>query len=177
MEKTVKQHQGEPLPIVKVFEDINNFSYTNPIGHPFGIRIVKIVKEVFRLDLLDVRWYVMGIDDIMFAADNLLQVLRKYDSSEFYYIGNPWKSHSSNAYFSHGMDFVGGGITMSYPLARALSSILDECLEWYPFLFGNDDWLHACISNLGVPLTKELGFHQFDVHGNAFGLKIGRAHV
>ena len=87
----------------------------------------------------------MGDDDIMFAIENLLQVLRKYDSSELYYIGNPSKSHS-NPYFSHGMDFVGGGITINYPFARALSNILDEYLEWYPFLVGNDDWLHACIS-------------------------------
>ena len=54
LEKTVKEHKGEPLPIVKVSEDISNFSYTNPTSHPFGIRIARIVKEAFRLDLLDV---------------------------------------------------------------------------------------------------------------------------
>ena len=68
------------------------------------------------------------------------------------------------------MDFGGGGIAVSYPLARALSNMLDECLEWYPFLSGNDDQLCACICNLGVPLAKEPRFHRFDVHGNAFGL-------
>ena len=100
LEKTVKEHQGEPLPIVKVFEDINNFSYTNPTSHPSSIKIARIVKEAFKLDVLDVRWFVMGDDDIMFAVDNLLQVLRKYDSSELYYIGNPLESHSSNAYLA-----------------------------------------------------------------------------
>ena len=54
LEKNVKEHQGEPLPIVKMFEDISNFSYTNPTGHPSGIGIAKIVKEAFKLDLLDV---------------------------------------------------------------------------------------------------------------------------
>ena len=54
LEKCVKEHQGEPLPIVKVFEDISNFSYTNPTGHPYGIRIARIVKEALKLDLLDV---------------------------------------------------------------------------------------------------------------------------
>ena len=79
LEKTVKEHQGEPLPIVKVSKDISNFSYTNPIGHPSGITIVKIVKEAFKLDLLDVQLFVIGDDDITFAIENLLQVLRKYD--------------------------------------------------------------------------------------------------
>ena len=50
LEEIVKDHQGEPLPIVKVSEDINNFSYTNPIGHPSSIRIARMVKEAFRLD-------------------------------------------------------------------------------------------------------------------------------
>ena len=45
--------------------------------------------------------------------------------------------------------------------------MLDQCLEWYTFLFGNDDWLHACMYELGVPLTKQPEFHEFDVHGNA----------
>ena len=34
----------------------------------------------------------------------------------------------------------------------------------------SDNRLHACIFELGVLFTKELGFHQLDVHGNAFGL-------
>ena len=79
LEKIIKEHQGEPLPIVKVSEDINNFSYTNSTRHPSGIRIPRIIKEAFRLDLPSVWWYVIGDDDIMFAIDNLLQVLRKYD--------------------------------------------------------------------------------------------------
>ena len=76
LEKTVKEHQGEPLPIVKVSEDISNFSYTNPTSHPSGIRIVRIVKEAFKLDFLDVQWFVMGDNDIMLVAYNLLKVLR-----------------------------------------------------------------------------------------------------
>ena len=38
------------------------------------------------------------------------------------------------------------------------------------FLSGSDNQLHVRISDLGEPLTKEPSFHQFDVHGNAFGL-------
>lgn len=170
LEDKVEEDIAEALPIVKVSEDISRFSYTNPTGHPSGIRIARIILEAFKQGLPDVRWFVMGDDDTVFAADNLLEVLRKYDSNELYYIGNPSESHSSNTYFSHGMSFGGGGIAISNPLAQILSKTLDECLERYPFLFGSDDRLHACISELGVPLTKELGFHQFDIHGNAFGM-------
>ena len=46
----------------------------------------------------------------------------------------------------------------------------DSCLQRYSQLFGSDDRLHACISELGIPLTREAGFHQWDVRGNAFGL-------
>lgn len=52
-----------------VSEDISNFCYTNPTGHSSGIRIARIVQEAFRLHLPDVRWFVLGNDDTMFAAD------------------------------------------------------------------------------------------------------------
>lgn len=170
LEERVDQHIDEELPMVRISEDIHNFSYTNPTGHPSGIRIARIIQEAFRLNLQDVRWFVLGDDDTVFSANNLVHLLKKYDHRELYYIGNPSESHSSNTYFSHGMAFGGGGIAISYPLAEALSSMLDNCLERYPYLFGSDDRLHACITELGVPLTREPGFHQFDVHGNPFGL-------
>eukprot|EP00250_Pteridium_aquilinum_P001428 c11624_g1_i1 orf=556-1548(+) len=170
LEESVKQELDEKLPMIIVSEDINNFSYTNPTGHPAGIRIARIIQEAFRLNMQDVRWFVLGDDDTVFSPDNLVHLLKKYDYRELYYIGNPSESHSSNTYFSHGMAFGGGGIAISYPLAEALSKMLDDCLERYPFLFGSDDRLHACITELGVPLTREPGFHQFDVHGDPFGL-------
>lgn len=89
-----------------------------------------------------------------------MDVLRKYDSSEMVYIGSPSESHSANSYFSHSMAFGGGGIAISRPLAEALSSMQDSCLNRYPGLYGSDDRLHACISEIGVPLTREHGFHQ-----------------
>lgn len=170
LEESVTCELEESLPNVKVSGDISRFSYANPTGHPSGIRIARIVQEAFKLNLPDVRWFVMCDDDTVFSADNLLEVLRKYDPRELYYIGKPSESHSSNTYFSHEMAFGGGGFAISYSLAEALSNMLDECLERYPFLFGSDDRLHACITELGIPLTKEPGFHQFDVHGNTFGL-------
>lgn len=159
-EKLPPDEIDESLPPVMVSEDISSFRYTNPTGHPSGLRISRILAETFHLGLPDVRWFVLGDDDTVFNTENLVAVLSKYDPREMVYIGTPSESHSANTYFSHSMAFGGGGIAISYPLAEALSVIHDDCLERYPKLYGSDDRLHACISELGVPLTVERGFHQ-----------------
>ncbi|KAI4295322.1 hypothetical protein L6164_035379 [Bauhinia variegata] len=169
-EQVPQEHGDDLLPPILVSEDISRFHYTNPLGHPSGLRISRIVKESFHLGLSDVRWFVLCDDDTIFNVDNLLDILNKYDSSEMVYIGSPSESHSANTYFSHSMAFGGGGIAISYPLAKALSEILDECIERYPKFYGSDDRLHACITELGVPLIREHGFHQWDIRGNAHGL-------
>ena len=156
------------LPPVMVSEDISRFRYTNPTGHPSGLRISRIITECFRLGLPNARWYVLGDDDTIFNVDNLVALLHKYDPSQMVYIGSSSESHSANTYFSHSMAFGGGGIAISHPLAQALSSILDDCLDRYPKLYGSDDRLHACISELGVPLTREPGFHQVSILNSHF---------
>lgn len=108
-----------------------------------------------------VRWVVMGDDDTVFFAENLLRVLRKYDHKQFYYIGAPSESHLQNLHqFSYGMAYGGGGFAISYPLAKALEKIQDRCIERYSDLYGSDDRIHACMAEIGVPLTREAGFHQ-----------------
>ncbi|OMO86794.1 hypothetical protein COLO4_20924 [Corchorus olitorius] len=169
-EQVPPQETDDSLPPLMVSEDISHFRYTNPTGHPSGLRISRILMESFRLRLPDVRWFVLGDDDTVFNVDNLVAVLSKYDPSEMVYIGTPSESHSANSYFSHSMAFGGGGIAISYPLAEALSKFHDDCIERYPKLYGSDDRLHACITELGVPLTREHGFHQWDIRGNAYGL-------
>ncbi|KAI5062502.1 hypothetical protein GOP47_0023041 [Adiantum capillus-veneris] len=94
----------------------------------------------------------------------------KYDPNELYYVGHYSESHLENFIFSYNMAYGGGGVAISYPLAEALVGMFDDCIRRYPHLFGSDDRLHACITELGVPITKELGFHQFDIRGSAFGL-------
>jgi hypothetical protein len=161
LEEQVSPEEGDDsLPPIIVSEDSSRFRYTNPTGHPSGLRISRIAMESFRLSLPNVRWFVLGDDDTIFNVHNLLAVLSKYDPSEMVYIGNPSESHSANSYFSHNMAFGGGGIAISYPLAEALSRIHDDCLDRYPKLYGSDDRLHACITELGVPLSREPGFHQ-----------------
>ncbi|CAN1793574.1 hypothetical protein LINPERHAP1_LOCUS20045 [Linum perenne] len=94
----------------------------------------------------------------------------KYDHEQYYYIGSNSESHLQNIMFSYAMAYGGGGFAISYPLAEALSEMQDRCLGRYPGLYGSDDRIQACMAEIGVPLTKEPGFHQFDVYGNAFGL-------
>ncbi|CAN1237338.1 hypothetical protein LINGRAPRIM_LOCUS1860 [Linum grandiflorum] len=105
------------LPPIKISGDTARFAYKHAKGDRSAIRISRIVSETVRLGLKDVRWLVMGDDDTVFVAENLVGVLAKY-----------------------------------------------------PGLYGSDDRIQACMAEIGVPLTKEIGFHQFDVYGNAFGL-------
>ncbi|CAL0312631.1 unnamed protein product [Lupinus luteus] len=160
----------EFLPPVRISGDTSRFSYTNRQGHRSAIRISRIVSETLELGLKDVRWFVMGDDDTVFVTENLLRILRKYDHNQFYYIGSQSESHLQNIFFSYGMAYGGGGFAISYPLAKALHKMQDRCIQRYPGLYGSDDRMHACMAELGVPLTKEIGFHQYDVYGNLFGL-------
>jgi hypothetical protein len=150
------------LPPIRVSEDTSRFRYTNPTGHPSGLRIARIAAEAVRLvgGGGAARWVVLVDDDTVLSPDNLVAVLGKYDWREMVYVGAPSESHSANTYFSHGMAFGGGGVALSFPLAAALARTLDVCIERYPRLYGSDDRLHACITELGVPLSREYGFHQ-----------------
>lgn len=154
------QNDEHLLPPIKISSDTSKFKYNNRKGDRSAIRISRIVSETFRLGMEDVRWFVMGDDDTMFVVDNLVRVLQKYDHNEFYYIGSSSESHTQNIYFSYNMAYGGGGFAISYPLAKALEEIQDDCIQRYPGLYGSDDRIQACMAELGVPLTKEIGFHQ-----------------
>ncbi|XVF33281.1 hypothetical protein REPUB_Repub17cG0155400 [Reevesia pubescens] len=171
LDKAVKNETKDHLlPPTKISSDTSKFEYKNPKGHRSAIRISRIVSETIRLGLEDVRWFVMGDDDTFFVPENLVRVLSKYDHNHFYYIGSSSESHLQNINFSYGMAYGGGGFAISYPLAKALAKIQDRCIQRYPGLYGSDDRIHACMAELGVPLTKEPGFHQYDVYGSLLGL-------
>ncbi|KAK3147690.1 hypothetical protein QOZ80_3BG0285610 [Eleusine coracana subsp. coracana] len=118
----------------------------------------------------EVRWFVMGDDDTVFFPDNLVAVLNKYDHEELYYVGAPSESVEQDVMHSYGMAFGGGGFAVSYPAAAALAKAIDGCLERYRWFYGSDQRVQACLSELGVPLTREPGFHQVDVRGDAYGM-------
>ncbi|GAA0184789.1 glycosyltransferase [Lithospermum erythrorhizon] len=167
--KTFK-NESRLLPELRISEDTSKFAYKNKQGHRSAIRISRIVSETLRLGVEGVRWFVMGDDDTVFVTDNLVRVLNKYDHNQYYYIGSSSESHLQNIYFSYGMAYGGGGFAISYPLANSLVKMQDECIQRYPLLYGSDDRMQACMAELGVPLTREVGFHQYDVYGNLFGL-------
>ncbi|CAH2039294.1 unnamed protein product [Thlaspi arvense] len=163
------------LPPIKVSSGTARFKYKYPKGNRSAIRLTRIVSETVRLlngteSEKNVRWIVMGDDDTVFFPENLIRVLRKYDHRQFYYIGSSSESHIQNLKFSYGMAYGGGGFAISYPLAKALEKMQDRCIQRYPQLYGSDDRIHACMAELGVPLTREAGFHQFDIYGSLIGL-------
>ncbi|KAL9372926.1 hypothetical protein Peur_035170 [Populus x canadensis] len=158
------------LPPIKLSSNTSPFKYENPIGDRSALRLTRIVSETLKLSMKDVRWFVMGDDDTLFFPDNLVKVLSKYDHNQYYYIGSTSESHKQNIVYNYGMAYGGGGFAISYPLAKALAKMQDRCIERYPGLYGSDDRIHACMSELGVPLTKERGFHQNDFYGNIFGI-------
>ncbi|KAJ3706895.1 hypothetical protein LUZ61_010600 [Rhynchospora tenuis] len=158
------------LPKLRVSSDTSRFRYTHRQGHRSAIRLSRIVAETHRLSLPNVRWYVMGDEDTVFVPDNLVRTLAKFDHRQMYYIGSNSESHLQNIYFSYNMAYGGGGFAISRPLAEAIASMQDECLNRYPALYGSDDRIQACMAELGVPLTRHPGFHQYDVYGDLLGL-------
>lgn len=93
-----------------------------------GVRMFRIVSETLRLELPDVDWLVMGDDDTIFFPDNLVKVLSKYDHNQMFYVGSNSESNVQNLIYSYNMAFGGGGFAISYPLAKELSSVEDDCL-------------------------------------------------
>ncbi|KAL6003906.1 hypothetical protein ACLOJK_004452 [Asimina triloba] len=170
LDKPVPAPGDEQLPTLKISSDTSRFKYTHRQGHRSAIRISRIVSETLRLGLSDVRWFVMGDDDTVFITQNLVRVLSKFDHTDMYYIGSSSESHLQNIFFSYGMAYGGGGFAISHTLAKALDKMQDKCIQRYPSLYGSDDRIQACMAELGVPLTKHAGFHQYDVYGNLFGL-------
>ncbi|RWR90977.1 putative transferase [Cinnamomum micranthum f. kanehirae] len=148
------------LPPVRISEDTSRFPYTFHGGLRSAIRVARIVKEIVGFDLPDVRWIVLGDDDTVFLAENLARTLGKYDWGRWFYVGGNSESLEQNLKHSFDMAFGGGGFAISYPLARVLARVLDSCLVRYSFLYGSDSRVHACLVELGVGLTRELGFHQ-----------------
>ncbi|XP_010685940.1 uncharacterized protein LOC104900256 [Beta vulgaris subsp. vulgaris] len=170
LDKEVRTDKNEKLPEIRLSEDTSKLRYTNRLGSRSALRISRVVSETLKLGMKDVRWFVMGDDDTVFVVDNVVRILEKYDHHQYYYIGSNSESHVQNIIFSYAMAYGGGGFAISYPLAQELAKMQDRCIQRYPALYGSDDRIQACMAELGVPLTKEQGFHQYDVYGDLLGL-------
>ncbi|KAF6151390.1 hypothetical protein GIB67_012250, partial [Kingdonia uniflora] len=153
-----------------VSEDTSKFKYTNSYGSRSAIRIARIILESFRLGVDNVRWFVMGDDDTVFFTENLVSVLEKYDHNQMYYIGGNSESVEQDVIHSYGMAYGGGGFAISYPLVVELVKVLDKCIDRYTYFYGSDERIRACLTEIGVPVTTEPGFHQIDVRGDPYGL-------
>ncbi|XP_057979944.1 uncharacterized protein LOC131165844 [Malania oleifera] len=158
--------RSDNTPPYRVSEDWSGFKYSSSRS---SVRIARIVLESFRLGLPDVRWFVMGDDDTVFFTENLVSVLAKYDHREMYYVGGSSESVEQDVMHSYGMAFGGGGFAISYPLAARLAMVLDGCIDRYYKFYGSDQRVWACMSEIGVPLTRERGFHQIDIRGDPYG--------
>ena len=150
----------------------NTIRYEPYNKHPMksAIRMVRVIVETFK-EAHDqtIRWYVMVDDDTILFIDNLVHILQKYDHTKYFYIGENSECVLSNYDNSFEMAFGGAGYAISYPLAEALTKNLDTCIKRYPYVYGSDHLLQSCISDLGVPLTHEKGFHQIDLHNDLSG--------
>ncbi|XP_061368959.1 uncharacterized protein LOC133311853 [Gastrolobium bilobum] len=151
----------------KISQGWTQFKYLHSAS---AVRIARIVYENFKLGLPNVRWFVMGDDDTVFFTENLVTVLRKYDHKQMYYIGGNSESVEQDVMHSYDMAFGGGGFAVSYALAAQLAKTMDGCLRRYFYFYGSDQRVWACVNEIGVPLTREGGFHQLDIRGNPYGL-------
>ena len=147
----------ENSPPYRVSEDWTRFKHSSSQS---AVRIARIVLESFRVGLPDVRWFVMGDDDTVFFTDNLVSVLARYDHHQMHYVGANSESVEQDVIHSYEMAFGGGGFAISYPLAAELVNALDGCLDRYYRFYGSDQRVWACVSEFGVSLTRERGFHQ-----------------
>ncbi|KAI3938848.1 hypothetical protein MKW98_018305 [Papaver atlanticum] len=143
-------------PPYRVSEDTGRFNYSSRTSN----RIARIFLESYRLELKNVRWFVMGDDDTVFFNENLVTVLASGNS----------ESVEQNMIHTYGLGFGGAGFAISYPLVMQLVKILDGCIDRYSYMHGSDEKIGACLDEIGVPLTIELGFHQVDLRGHLYGL-------
>ncbi|KAI3884648.1 hypothetical protein MKX03_037061 [Papaver bracteatum] len=174
-EKPKNKEWPKDSPPYRVSEDTGRFNYSSRTSN----RIDRIVLESYRLELKNVRWFVMCDDDTVFFTENLVTVLVKYDHNQMYYILdlNPFRNGmgcgnsenvEQNIIHTYGLGFGGAGFAISYPLVMQLVKVLDGCIDRYSYMHGSDEKIGACLDEIGVPI--ELGFHQVDLRGHLYGV-------
>lgn len=147
-------------PPFRVSEDASRFKEYDRRNNPFTNRMARMILETFNEGFEGARWFVKADDDSVLFVDNLVELLAKFDHNGYYYIGGNSECIAQNDQHSFNMGFGGGGYAVSYPLAKVLVKNLDGCIKRYPTLYGEDSIMQSCIAELGVPFTREPGFHQ-----------------
>lgn len=163
-EENANNNNDGSRPPLCVSEDTSQFLYTyKPGGLRSAIRVARVVKETVALNHSGVRWYVFGDDDTIFFPQNLVKTLSKYDHRLWYYVGSYSEIYEGSQVFGFGMAFGGGGFAISSSLAQVLAKVFDSCIQRYSHLYGSDARVYSCITELGVGLTHEPGFHQVTI--------------
>lgn len=144
-------------PPYRVSEDLTEFlNRTDVIAQ----RIVNAIMETFREEDENVRWLVMGDEDSIFFVDNIVDVLVQYDYTKYYYFGGQSEFIVQNYKHSFSMGYGGGGLILSYGLAKALADDMKNCMIRYKHMEVSDQTTMSCIADLGVELTALQGLHQ-----------------
>ncbi|KAK1396798.1 hypothetical protein POM88_006661 [Heracleum sosnowskyi] len=114
------------------------------------IRLARVVEEIFNAENGDdVRWYVIADDDTILFINNVAEVLKKYDHSNYFYVGMHSECTDSNAFFSFNMAFGGAAYALTYPLARLFLQAFYKC-PWRLFLVGAEKHGHSTCSKLDL---------------------------
>ncbi|VFR02931.1 unnamed protein product [Cuscuta campestris] len=159
-------------PPYRVSDDVNRIMRETKHRNKRVARMVHGIMEVVRdapQPQQEVRWVVMADEDTVLLVDNLVALLAGLDHRKLYYLGGHSEFILSNYWFSFQQAFGGGGIVLSYPLARALSHGIMGCLKRYQNLNSADKTCSYCIADLGVSLSPQHGFHQIDMRGDISG--------
>jgi hypothetical protein len=117
----------------------------------------------------DIKWFAVGDDDTVWFRNNLLHILRQYNSSNSIYLGDisdkKYQIEIFGDYFAYG----GGGVLLSRPLTLLFSQHFQECKR-FTNIYGGDGMIGKCITEvIKVNLTKNNHFHQMDHHGDMTG--------
>lgn len=133
-------------------------------------RIPRMYTATWEAAPSHIRWFVSADDDTYFFIENLLDTLSQYDSALPWYLGD-WSEDLQSLNWYSRMGYGGGGIAVSRPVMAALNEpgsalSLSQCLVRNAQAATGDEKLSRCIADLGVPLTRQPGFHQVDVRGD-----------
>ncbi|KAL1554068.1 hypothetical protein AAHA92_14664 [Salvia divinorum] len=154
----------------RVSDDLTKLLQETKARCPKNIRMVHGIMEVVR-DMRDtnIRWVVMGDGDTIFFVENIIDVLGGFDYRKYYYLGGQSEYIMANYRYSFNQGFGGAGFILSYPLAKALASDMENCLRRYALFFASDTTTMSCIADIGVNLSPHKGFHQIDLRGDLSG--------
>ncbi|EPS62128.1 hypothetical protein M569_12664, partial [Genlisea aurea] len=162
----------ETSPPYRISSDLREFLNKSEVR---AQRMVNGIMEVLREVEAEgggggFRWLVMGDDDTIFFTDNLVDMVSRFDHRKYYYLGARSEFIYSNYWFSFDQAFGGGGIMLSYPLAKAMAKDMKNCLKRYAYLNSADNTTRACVTDLGTNLLPQQGNHQLDFRGDISGL-------